>query len=370
MRIGVPREIKDHEYRVGLTPEGVKLLCSEGHKVWIETNAGLRIGFPDSAYRDAGSCIGSSPAEIYDCELVVKVKELQPAEYKLLHAPQTLFCYHHFAPDRNLLEHMLEAKVSCVAYETVTDSVGGFPLLAPMSQIAGRLSIQVGAWALQMANGGSGVLLPGISGVAPGKVVIIGAGTVGSNAAHAAVGMGTDVTVLALNASRLAQLEHAHAGKIKTGLSEPLILAECVANADLVIGAVSIAGKQPPKLISRELLRKMRPGSVLVDVSIDQGGIAETSRPTTHSNPLYIEEGVVHYCVANMPAAVARTATLALTQATLPYVQALAKRGLKTAVLSDPGLKNGLQIHAGHVTYKNLAGEVGKPYVSPEQALA
>ena len=370
MRIGVPREIKDHEYRVGLTPEGVKLLCSKGHKVWIETNAGLRIGFPDSAYRDAGADIGNSPAEIYDCELVVKVKEPQPVEFKLVHAGQILFCYQHFAPDRNLLEHMLEAKVSCVAYETVTDSAGGFPLLAPMSQIAGRLSIQVGAWALQMANGGSGVLLPGIPGIAPGKVVIIGAGTVGSNAAHVAVGMGADVTVFALNASRLAQLEQAYPGKIKTQLSEPPILAEHVANADLVIGAVLIAGKLPPKLISRELLRKMRPGSVLVDVSIDQGGIAETSRPTTHSNPLYDEEGVVHYCVANMPAAVARTATLALTQATLLYVRALAKRGLKAAVLADLGLKSGLQIHAGHITYKNLAEDVGKPYVSPEQALA
>jgi alanine dehydrogenase len=370
MRIGVPREIKDHEYRVGLTPEGVKLLRSEGHEVRIETNAALRIGFPDSAYRDAGARICNTPAEIYDCELVVKVKELQPAEFKLLHAGQILFCYQHFAPNPNLLEHMLEANVSCVAYETVTDTMGGLPLLAPMSQIAGRLSIQVGAWALQMANGGSGVLLPGLPGVAPGKVVIIGAGTVGSNAAQIAAGMGADVTVLALNALRLAQLERAYPGKIKTRLSKPTILAEHVAGADLVIGAVSIAGKQPPKLISRELLRKMRPGSVLVDVSIDQGGIAETSHPTTHSNPIYVEEGVVHYCVANMPAAVARTATLALTQATLPYASALAKRGLKAAVFANPGLKNGLQIHAGHITYKNLAEDTGKPYVSPEQALA
>jgi alanine dehydrogenase len=330
----------------------------------------LRIGYPDSAYRDAGAFIGNGPANIYDCELVVKVKEPQPAEFKLVRPGQILFCFQHFAPNRILLEHMLEAKVSCVAYETVTDTAGGLPLLAPMSQIAGRLSIQVGAWALQMANSGSGVLLPGIPGVAPGKIVIIGAGTVGSNAAHVAVGMGADVTVLALNASRLAQLERAYVGKIKARLSEPLMLAEYVADADLVVGAVSIAGKLPPKLISRQLLRKMRPGSVLVDVSIDQGGIAETSRPTTHSNPLYLEEGVVHYCVANMPSAVARTATLALTQATLPYVRALAKRGLKAAVFADPGLKNGLQIHAGHITYKNLAEDVGKPYVSPEQALA
>ena len=370
MRIGVPKEIKDHEFRVGLTPDGANLLCSEGHEVWIETNAGLRIGFPDSAYREAGACIGDSRAEIYNCEMVIKVKELQPAEFKLLHAGQILFCYQHFAPNRNLLELMLEANVSCLAYETVTDSSGSLPLLAPMSQIAGRLSIQVGAWALQMANGGSGVLLPGIQGVAPGKVVIIGAGTVGSNAAQVAVGIGADVTVLALNASRRAQLEPAYPGKIKVQPSEPPILAELVAGADLVIGAVSIAGKQPPKLISRELLGKMRPGSVLVDVSIDQGGIAETSRPTTHSKPLYMEEGVVHYCVANMPAAVARTATLALTQATLPYVRDLAKRGLKAAVFADPGLKNGLQIHAGHITYKNLAEDMGKPYVSVLQALA
>ena len=370
MRIGVPKEIKDHEYRVGLTPEGVRLLCSEGHEVWIETNAGLRIGFPDLAYRDAGAHIGNSPAEIYDCELVVKVKEPQPLEFNLIRAGQTLFCYQHFAPNQNLLDHMLEAKASCVAYETVTDAIGGFPLLAPMSQIAGRLSIQVGAWALQTANGGSGVLLPGIPDVAPGKVVIIGAGTVGSNAAHIAVGMGADVTILALNAPRLAQLERIYPGKIKTALSEPLTLAEHVAGADLVIGAVLIAGKLPPKLISRALLRKMRAGSVLVDVSIDQGGIAETSRPTTHSNPIYMDEGVVHYCVANMPSAVARTATLALTRVTLPYVRALAKRGLKAALSSDPGLKNGLQIHAGHITYKNLADEMGKPFVPPEQVLA
>jgi len=370
MRIGVPKEVKDHEYRVGLTPEGVRLLCGEGHEVWIETNAGLRIGFPDSTYRDAGARIGGSPADIYDCEMVVKVKEPQPAEFSLIRAGQTLFCYQHFAPNRILLDQMLQAKACCIAYETVTNSLGGFPLLEPMSQIAGRLSIQVGAWALQMANGGSGVLLPGIPGVAPGKVVIIGAGTVGSNAAHVAAGMGADVTILALNASRLAQLEHNYPGKIKGVLSKPSAVAEQVAGADLVIGAVLIAGKLPPKLISRGLLRKMRPGSVLVDVSIDQGGIAETSRPTTHSNPLYVEECVVHYCVANMPSAVARTATLALTRVTLPYVRALAKLGLKAAVFADSGLRNGLQICAGHITYKNLADDVGIPFVPPEQALA
>ncbi|HUL41942.1 MAG TPA: alanine dehydrogenase [Burkholderiales bacterium] len=370
MRIGIPREIKDQEYRVGMTPQGVTLLCREGHEVWIETNAGLRIGFPDSAYRDAGAYIGDSPAQIYACELVVKVKEPQPAEFELVRAGQVLFCYLHFAPNRKLLDRMLQARTSCVAYETVTDAGGGFPLLAPMSQIAGRLSVQVGAWALLMANGGSGVLLPGISGVAPGKVVIIGAGMVGSNAAHIAVALGADVTIVAASATRLAELQQAYPGKIKGRLSDPSILAEHVAGADLVVGAVSIAGKMAPKLISRELLRKMRPGSVLVDVSIDQGGIAETSRPTTHSNPLYVDEGVVHYCVANMPSAVARSATLALTRATLPYVRALAKFGLKAAVSADPGLKNGLQTHAGHVTYQNLAEDRGMPFVDPARAFS
>jgi alanine dehydrogenase len=367
MHIGVPREIKDHEYRVGLTPEGVKLLFDEGHEVCIETRAGLRVGFPDAAYREAGARIANNPAEIYECELVVKVKELQPAEFLLTRPGQILFGFQHLAPDRSLLEHMLAAKVSCLAYETVTDAAGGLPLLVPMSQIAGRLSIQVGAWALQMGNGGSGVLLSGVPGVAPGKVLIIGGGTVGTNATQVAVGLGADVTVFDIDAARLKRLEQAYPGKLKTLVYEPEILARQVADADLMVGALLIPGRLSPKLIAHGHLRKMRPGSVLVDVSIDQGGIAETSRPTTHSQPIYVEEGVVHYCVTNMPAMVARTATLALERATLPYVQMVAGRGLPAAVAADAGLRNGLQIHNGHVTYSNLASDAGKPYLAPDR---
>jgi len=365
MLIGMPREIKNHEYRVGIIPAGVRSLAAAGHKVRIQSLAGARIGFPDEQYRSAGAQITDSPAEIYACDMVVKVKELQPAEFSLVHAGQILFCYQHFAPDPALLEAMLKAGVACVAYETVTDAAGALPLLTPMSQVAGRLAPQAGAWALQMANGGSGMLLGGVPGVAPAKVVIIGGGTVGVNAARIALGMDAEVTLADRSAARLAQLDEIFGARLKTVISTAQAIPPLVHDADLVIGAVLIPGKLAPKLIRRADVKQMRPGSVIVDVAIDQGGICETSRPTSHSEPLFIEEGVVHYCVPNMPSAVARTATLALTQATLPYAMALAGRGLRRALEENAGLLGGLQVCAGQVTHAGLAQDVGRVYVDP-----
>lgn len=362
MILGVPKEIKDHEYRVGLTPAGVHALVTRGHEVLVQASAGAQTGFEDGAYAEAGARIVSTAEEAYSAEMVVKVKELQPRELHLVRRGQVLFAYLHLAPDPQLLDALLSAGVTGIAYETVTDREGGLPLLAPMSRIAGRLSVQAGAWALQMANGGSGVLLGGVPGVLPAKVVIVGAGESGSHAAQLAVGMGADVTILDINLSRLARLDELYGGRLKTCFSEPLALAELVAEADLVIGALLVPGKLAPKLISRSLLRRMRKGSVLVDIAIDQGGIAETSRPSSHSQPLYVEEGVVHYCVPNMPSACARTSTLALTRATYPYVLKLADQGL-AALDSDPGLAAGLQVMAGHVTHRGLAEDAGKPYM-------
>ena len=361
MLVGVPKEIKDHEYRVGLTPAGVHALCQHGHQVCVENNAGARVGLSDVEYAAAGARLVASAREVYAADMVVKVKELQPREFRLVRSGQILFGYLHLAPDVALLDAMLASGVSAIAYETVTDGDGRLPLLAPMSRIAGRLSVQVGAWGLQMANGGSGVLLGGVPGVAPGKVVVIGAGAAGANAVQIAVGMGADVTVLDIDLERLAHLDGLYRGRLKTAYSETLAINERVSQADLVIGALLLPGKLAPKLISRTLLKKMRPGSVLVDIAIDQGGIAQTSRPTSHSDPLFVEEGVVHYCVPNMPAACARTATLALTQATLPYVLKLADEGL--GALSAPtGLANGLQVHAGQITYRSLADDVKRPF--------
>lgn len=360
MLVGVPREIKDHEYRVGLTPAGVYALSEGGHQVCVETGAGARIGIPDGDYVSAGARMVASAKEVFAADMVVKVKELQPAEFDLPRRGQILFAYLHLAPDLDLLHALLARGVSGIAYETVTDTRGRLPLLAPMSRIAGRLSIQVGAWALQMANGGSGVLLGGVPGVAPGRVVVIGGGVSGANAVQIAAGMGADVTVLDVDLERLAHLDEVYHGRVKTRFSEALAIAEQVAQADLVIGALLVPGKLAPRLISRKHLQRMRPGSVLVDIAIDQGGIAETSRPSSHSQPLFVEEGVVHYCVPNMPAACACTATLALTQATFPYVLRLADRGLG-ALSEDPGLANGLQVHAGQITHRGLAEDVNRP---------
>ncbi len=370
MLIGVPKEIKNHEYRVGVTPAGVHTLVEHGHEVRVETQAGARIGFSDADYQTAGARIVPTHREVWESQMVVKVKELQPAEYRLQHRGQVLFTYLHLAPDPELLELLLHAGAIGIAYETVTDERGGLPLLAPMSRIAGKLSIQVGAWALQMANGGSGVLLGGVPGVPPGKVVIVGAGASGQAAARVAAGMAADVTIFDVSTAALAHVEDVFDGRVKTAYSQALTLAEHVADADLVVGATLTPGKLAPKLITRSLLRRMRPGSAFVDISIDQGGIAETSRPTSHSEPIFIEEGVVHYCVPNMPSAVARTATLALTQATIPYVLKLADLGYQAALAGDAGLRNGLQICAGHVTHAGLAQDVKRAYVAPEKALA
>lgn len=361
MRVGVPREIKDHEYRVGLTPADAHALAARGHEVLIEAGAGARVGFDDAQYRSAGASIVSTADEAFSADLVVKVKELQPAEYGRVRRGQILFAYLHLAPEPKLLDALLAAGVSAIAYETVADRTGALPLLAPMSRIAGRLSIQFGAWALQTANGGRGVLLGGVPGVPPATVVIIGSGESGSHAAAMAAGLGADVTVLGTNVEQLAQLDQIYRGRVKTCYSEPLAIAEHVAAADLVVGAVLLPGKLAPKLIPRDLVKRMRRGSVLVDISIDQGGIAETSRPTSHSQPTYVEEGVVHYCVPNMPSAVARTATLALTQATHPYVLKLADRGL-SALEDDGGFASGLQISDGDVTHRGLADDTKRAY--------
>lgn len=369
MRIGVPREIKDHEFRVGLTPAGARALHEAGHEVCIETHAGDAIGFHDTHYREAGASIVASAQEAYARDLVIKVKEPQASEIPLLHDNLTLFCYLHLAAARELAEQLILSKASCIAYETVLDAQGNLPLLTPMSAVAGRLSIQMGAWALTMANGGSGVLLSGVPGVAPGRVTILGGGVVGSNAARIALGMGADVTVLDRDPARLRQLEEVFGAQLKTRYSEADAIENCVRKSDLVIGAVLLPGKHAPKLISRALIQSMRPGSVLVDVAIDQGGCAATSRPTTHTQPLYIEEGVVHYCVTNMPAATARTSTQALSHATLPYLLALANQGVKQALLNDAGLRSGLNICAGKVTHAHLAEDLGLPYVTAESLL-
>lgn len=371
MRVGVPKEIKNHEYRVGLTPAGVHALTLAGHEVLVETNAGARTGFADADYATAGARIAASAAEVYArAEMVVKVKELQSAEFPLTRPGQILYAYQHFAPDPDLLQHVIDCGLSCVAYETVADAQGELPLLAPMSRVAGRLAPQVGAWALQMANGGSGVLLGGVAGVPPGKVVIVGAGNVGTNALQIAVGMGAQVTLFDRGIDKIAALDRIYRGRIATAVADPLTLERAIADADLVIGAVLIPGKLSPKCITRALLRKMRPGSVIVDVGIDQGGIAETSRPTSHSEPIFVEEGIVHYCVPNMPSAVARTATLALTQATLPYALRLASLGLRRALEEDAGLMAGLQVHAGRVTHAGLAEDTQRTFTPPAEALA
>lgn len=370
MLIGVPREIKNHEYRIGLSPAGARALVAAGHRVRVQTDAGAKVGFPDEHYRTAGAEIVTAPQDVYAAEMVIKVKELQPAEFPLMHPGQILFCYHHLAPDPALLKAMIDARVSCVAFETVTESDGSLPLLVPMSQIAGRLAPQVGAWSLQMANGGSGVLLGGVPGVAPAKVVVIGGGTVGVGAARIAIGMGAEVTLLDRSVTRLNRLEEVFGARLKTAISSEQTLPPLVHDADLVIGAVLLPGKLSPRLIHRADLKHMRPGSAIVDVGIDQGGICETSRPTSHSAPIYAEEGVIHYCVPNMPSAVARTATLALTQATLPYALELANRGLRGAIAASSGLRAGLQVHKGLVTHAGLAQDTGRDFVDPLQAAA
>lgn len=369
MRIGVPKEIKDGEFRVGMTPEGVRALVGNGHEVLIQHDAGAGVGITDADYAAAGAGIAESAAAIYDAELVVKVKELYPAEFGLLHAGLTVFCFQHLAPDPGLMDALIAARVTAIAFETVGAGDGSLPILKPMSQIAGRLAPGVAMWALQMANGGSGTLLTGADGVAPGKVVILGAGASGANAAQTAIGLGCEVVVFARGEKRLAALARDFPGRVRTLLSHPDAIAKEIVDADVVIGAVLTPGQVSPTLITRAMLRTMKRGSVLIDIGIDQKGIAETSRPTSHSAPLFIEEGVVHYCVPNMPAAVARTATLALAAASLPYVAALAEHGVKEAARRDVHLAEGIQLHLGAVTYAHLARDTGRPYTPLFDAL-
>ncbi len=369
MLIGVPKEIKNHEYRVGVTPDGTRALTAAGHQVLIQHRAGESVGFPDTRYQAAGAQIVTTPGEIYACDMVIKVKELQRSEFALQRSGQILYCYQHFAPDPALLDAALNSGVTGIAYETVTAADGSLPLLTPMSQIAGRLAPQVGAWALQMANGGSGVLLGGVPGVLPARVLIIGGGIVGSSAARIALGMGAEVTLLDRSAAKLAHLEEVFGAQLKTAVSNATTIERLIADADLVIGAVLLPGKLAPKLIRKADLKNMQPGSVIVDVAIDQGGICETSRPTSHTEPLYIDSGIVHYCVPNMPSAVARTATLALTQATLPLALEIANKGLARAIADNPGLQAGVQTLNGKVTHAGLAQDTGRPYATLESVL-
>jgi alanine dehydrogenase len=355
--IGIPKEIKNHEYRVAMTPDGVRALTQAGHTIRVQAGAGSDIGFSDAAYREAGAELVASPEEIYRADLVVKVKEPQSAETTLLRSGQLLFCYLHLAAAPELASALLERKVTAIGYETVTDVTGGFPLLRPMSEIAGRMAPQMGALGLMRPYGGNGTLVTGVPGVWPGRIAVIGGGTVGMNAVRVAVGLGAQVRLLDRSVDKLRHAEELFGARCETAFATPDEIYRAVTQADIVVGAVMVAGRHAPRILTREHLRAMRPGSVLVDVSIDQGGIAETSRPTTHSQPFYVEEGIVHYCVTNMPGAVARTATLALTQATLPFVLALANKGL-AALDADPHLAKGLQVQDGNIVYPGLAEDI------------
>lgn len=357
MKIGVPKETKNHEYRVALTPEGVRQLVEAGHAVGVESGAGAAVGYADDAYRMAGATLADA-AGAWAAELVVKVKEPQPDEVTRLHAGQLLFCYLHLAAAPQLARELMARGVTAVAYETVRDASGRLPLLAPMSDIAGRLAPQMGALGLHKTHGGSGKLIGGLPGVAPAHVVVLGAGVVGLGATRIAAGLGARVTLLDRQAGKLAHAETLFGARVATRFSSPEAVADCLADADIVVGAAQIPGRHAPRLIPLDLLRRMPHGSVLVDVAIDQGGVAETSRPTTHSAPFFVAEGVVHYCVTNMPGAVARTATEALTQATLPYVLLLAAQGA-AAFDADAGLQDGLHVHAGRIVHAGLAEELG-----------
>jgi len=370
MRIGVPKEIKNHEYRVGLVPAAVMELVKRGHEVCIERDAGVGINLFDSDYEQAGATIFNSAAELFErADMIVKVKEPLAEERAMLGQKQLLFTYLHLAPDPQQTRDLVASGASCIAYETVTDARGRLPLLAPMSEVAGRLSIQAGAHCLEKSAGGSGVLLGGVPGVSPAKVVVIGGGVVGYNATRMAVGLGARVVVLDRNLDVLRRLDELFGSKIETVHSNDESIAQHVCNADLTIGGVLIPAAAAPKLVTRKHLQQMTPGSVVVDVAIDQGGCFETSHPTTHADPTFVEEEVVHYCVANMPGAVARTSTFALNHATLPFTLRLADHGLQ-ALAQDEHLRRGLNVHQGQVTCFEVARDLGYDYVSPEQALA
>ncbi len=370
MRIGVPKEIKTHESRVGLTPTAVRELVSHGHQVLVQKDAGVQIDLGDDKYVTAGATIAATAQEIYDgANLIVKVKEPQPSEIPWLREEQVLFTYLHLAPDPAQTQGLLDSGCVAIAYETVTDSYGGLPLLAPMSEVAGRMAIQAGARALELDQGGRGMLLGGVSGVPAARVVVLGGGVVGTNAARIAMGVEAHVTVLDKSIHRLQQLDAQYGSRINTVFSTVDTVEEYVSTADLVIGAVLVPGGAAPKLVSRELVGRMNRGAVLVDVAIDQGGCFATSKPTTLANPIYNIDGVVHYCVSNMPGAVARTSTFALNNATLPFVLALANKGYRQALSDDPHLRNGLNIYKGCLTYAAVAHALGLTYLSAMDVL-
>jgi alanine dehydrogenase len=366
MRVGMPREIKNSEYRVGMTPALVRELCGQGHEVRVETGAGTGTGFADSDYQNAGAVVLETAREVYgESGLIVKVKEPQAEERSWLTEDHTLFTFLHLAPDLDQTRDLVDSGATCIAYETVTDNQGRLPLLTPMSEVAGRMSVQAGAHCLEKTMGGRGVLLGGVPGVSPARVTVIGGGVVGQNALAIAVGMGADVTVIDRTMSVLRQIDHLYGNRVTTVFSTAESLEQAVIHSDLVIGGVLIPGAAAPRLVTRDMVRRMPDGSVIVDVAIDQGGCVETSRATTHANPTYIEEGVVHYCVANMPGAVARTSTLALNNVTLPFILELANKGPRQAMRDNPHLLAGLNVCAGAVTQKAVAESHGYEFSDP-----
>jgi len=370
MNIGVPKEIKNHEYRVGLTPHAVRELVSHGHALVVENNAGLEIGFTNEQYKQAGADILETAGDVFaQAQMIVKVKEPQADECRMLREDQILFTYLHLAADLIQTDLLMKSGASCIAYETVTDADGRLPLLTPMSEVAGRMATQAGAHCLEKAQGGNGTLLGGVTGVAPAKVLVIGGGVVGDNAAFVAAGMGAEVTILDQSLARLRELDAKYKGRIKCLYSTLESIDDNVRNADLVVGAVLLPGGKAPKLLSASTIARMKPGSVVVDVAIDQGGCFETSRATTHDDPTYIIDGVVHYCVTNMPGAVSKTSTMALNQATLPYVLEIADKGCRQALLDNIHLAHGLNIYQGKITHEAVADAHGHEFVDPIQAL-
>ena len=370
MKIGCPTEIKSQEFRVGITPSAAQEAIAHGHEVILQAGAGIGAGFDDDTYRAVGAAIVDTAQEVFaTADMIVKVKEPQAVERKMLREGQVLFTYLHLAPDPEQTKDLMDSGCTAIAYETVTDKNGGLPLLAPMSEVAGRLAPQSGAWALQKANGGSGVLMGGVPGVRPANVAIIGGGVVGAAAARVAVGMGANVTVLDRSLGRLSYLDDVFMGRLTTQYSDKAAVVELLPRMDMVIGAVLIPGAAAPKLVSRDQLSMMKPGSVLVDVAIDQGGCFETSKATTHQDPIYDVDGIIHYCVANMPGAVARTSTIALGNATMPHMLALADKGWQKACTDDPHLLDGLNVHAGKLTYYAVGKALGIDVTSPQLML-
>ncbi len=366
MLIGVPKEVKNHEYRVGLTPTSTRELTRLGHDVIVETKAGMGAGFENEQYMAAGAKIAPTAQDVFSqADMIIKVKEPQAQEYHLLRKGQIIFTYLHLAPDPEQAEGLIKSECIAIAYETVTDAYGGLPLLAPMSEVAGRMSIQAGAHFLEKGQGGSGILLGGVTSVSPGKVVVLGGGVAGANAARMAVGLGAQVVILDRNLRRLKELDLEFGGRVQTIYSTSDAVEQYVIDADLVIGAVLIVGAAAPRLVNQEMIRRMRPGSVVVDLAIDQGGCFDTSRPTTHAEPVYVIDNIIHYCVTNMPGGVARTSTVALNNVTLPFILSLAQKGYRQALESDIHLRNGLNVFEGKITYEAVARDLGKEFVDP-----